>query len=187
MGARFAVVHGRFQPFHAGHLEYCRLARDRGDQLVVGITNFDPALVHPEPASPTRHTRAANPFAYWERALMIRDAFLRDGVPAERFLLVALPIHHPERWPHYVPGTPADAVHLIRVFSPWEEEKVARLETAGLRVEAIRGVAKRVSASEVRARLAADDGWEVLVPPGAREWLTRLEAPRRIRDLAGRV
>lgn len=183
MRARFAVVHGRFQPFHLGHLEYCRLGLERGDVLVVGITNFDPALVCAEPANRARHMPAANPFAYWERALMVRDALLEDGVTPERFLLVAFPIHHPDRWAHYVPGSPADALHLIRTFSPWEEEKVRRLEAAGLRVEAIRGVPKHISAVEVRSRLAAGDGWEPLVPPAVRRWLRRLDAPRRVREL----
>ena len=116
----YTVVHGRFQPFHLEHLAYCRTALEYGETLVVGITNFDPALTRLEPESPHRHQIAANPFSYWERSLMIRDALLQDGVPAARFVLVALPIHYPERWPHYVPTDPERALHVLRVFSPWE-------------------------------------------------------------------
>jgi nicotinamide-nucleotide adenylyltransferase len=181
--ARFAVVHGRFQPFHLDHLAYCRLGLGRGDTLVVGITHFDPALARLEPANPHRHEPAANPFTYWERALMIRDALLDDGVSPERFVLVAFPIHDPERWPHYVPGDPADTLHVIRVFSPWEEEKARRLEAAGFRVEANRTAPKRLSGSELRARLAADDGWEPLVPKAVREWIIRLDGVRRVREI----
>lgn len=183
MTASFAVTHGRFQPFHAEHLAYCRLARERGDTLVVGITNFDPRLVVAEPASPTRHRAADNPFTYWERALMIRDALLEDGVDPARLLLVAFPIHQPERWSDYAPCAPRDAVHVVRVFSPWEAEKVRRLRAAGLRVEAVEAAPKRVSGHEVRARLAADDGWETLVPDAVRRWLVRLDGVRRVRDL----
>jgi nicotinamide mononucleotide adenylyltransferase len=183
--APFAVVHGRFQPFHSEHLAYCRLGLERGQVLVVGITNFDPALARLEPTNPQRHQSAANPFTYWERALMIRDALLDDGVPPERFLLVAFPIHHPERWPHYLPCHPADALHVIRVFSPWETEKARRLEAAGLRVEVIASGAKRLSASEVRARIATGDGWEPLVPKAVREWIVRLDGVRRLREASG--
>jgi nicotinamide-nucleotide adenylyltransferase len=179
--AAFAVVHGRFQPFHREHLAYCRLGLERGDTLIVGITNFDPSLARPEPTNPLRHEPAANPFAYWERALMIRDALLGDGVPAERFVLVAFPIHHPERWVHYLPCDPAGTIHVIRVFSPWEEEKARRLEAAGLRVETVTGGAKCLSASEVRARIAAGDGWETLVPDAVRDWIIRLDGVRRLR------
>jgi nicotinamide mononucleotide adenylyltransferase len=180
--APFAVVHGRFQPFHREHLAYCRLGLERGQILVVGITNFDPDLARPEPTNPHRHQPVANPFTYWERALMIRDALLEDGVPPERLLLVAFPIHHPERWVHYLPCDPADAVHVIRVFSPWETEKARRLEAAGLRVDVIESGAKRLSASEVRARIAAGDGWEGLVPKAVREWIVRLDGVRRLRQ-----
>lgn len=180
---RYAVVHGRFQPFHLDHLAYCRLALERAELLVVGITNFDPALAEVESTNPHRHEAAANPFSYWERTLMIRDALLEDGVPAARFALVALPVHHPERWEHYVPTDPATCVHVLRVFSPWEEEKARRLAAAGMRVEALRGQPKRVSASDVRARLAAGGNWEELVPPAVRAWLPKFGAQARLRRL----
>jgi len=180
--AAFAVVHGRFQPFHHEHLAYCRLGLERGDTLIVGITNFDPSLARPEPTNPLRHEPAANPFSYWERALMIRDALLDDGVPAERFVLVAFPIHHPERWAHYLPCDPDRTIHVIRVFSPWEKEKARRLEAAGLRVEVIASGVKSISASEVRRRIAAGNGWEPLVPNAVREWIIRLDGIRRLRE-----
>jgi nicotinamide-nucleotide adenylyltransferase len=178
---RFAVVHGRFQPFHLDHLAYCRLGLERGDTLVVGITNFDPALTRLEPTSPRRHEPSANPFTYWERALMIRDALLDDGVSPERFVSVAFPIHDPDRWPHYVPGDPLDTVHVIRVSSPWEEEKARRLAAAGFRVDTIPVTFRGLSGSDLRTRIAADHGWEPLVPKAVREWIVRLDGVRRIR------
>ena len=42
------MIHGRFQPFHNGHLEYMRGAAERSDELWVGITNPDPARIMPE-------------------------------------------------------------------------------------------------------------------------------------------
>jgi len=180
---RYAVVHGRFQPFHLDHLAYCRLALERAELLVVGITNFDPALAEVESTNPHRHEAAANPFSYWERTLMIRDALLEDGVPAARFTIVALPVHHPERWMHYVPTDPATCVHVLRVFSAWEEEKARRLAAAGMRVEAVRGEPKNISATEVRMRLAQGSGWEALVPPAVRARLPGISAQARLRRL----
>jgi len=180
---RFVVVHGRFQPFHLEHLAYCRLALERGEVLVVGVTNFDPALTAVEPARPGRHEPAANPFRYWERSLMIRDALLEAAVPASRFAIVAMPIGHPERLRHYVPCDPAQALHLLRVYSPWEEEKARRLMAAGLRVEVIRGQPKRLEASEVRRRMVASEDWESCVPPAVRGWLVRLDGVERVRAL----
>ncbi len=183
MAVPFVVVHGRFQPFHLEHLAYCRLARERGDTLVVGITNFDPDLVVREPTSATRHEPAANPFSAWERALMIRDALLGDGVAPDRLLVTLLPVHHPERWRHYVPCDPMIARHVVRVFSDWEREKVRRMRDAGLAVEAIHEPVKSLSASQVRERLAAGSGWEPLVPRAVREWIETLDGPRRLQAL----
>ena len=42
------MIHGRFQPFHLGHLEYLKGAAERSDEVFVGITNPDPAHVKPE-------------------------------------------------------------------------------------------------------------------------------------------
>jgi cytidyltransferase-like protein len=38
-------VHGRFQPFHYGHLEYTLAALACCDHRIIGITNPDPSLV----------------------------------------------------------------------------------------------------------------------------------------------
>jgi len=46
------MIHGRFQPFHNGHLEYLRGAASRCDEIFVGITNPDPERIRPEPADP---------------------------------------------------------------------------------------------------------------------------------------
>ena len=60
------MIHGRFQPFHNGHLEYMSGAAERSDELWIGITNPDPARILPEAsdpagASPSRtHTRTTS-------------------------------------------------------------------------------------------------------------------------------
>jgi len=187
MSARFpyAVVHGRFQPLHNEHLAYVRWALTRGDRLVVGITNFDRASIKPEETSPHRHTGAANPFTYWERTVMIRDALLQDGVAPDRFSIVALPIHAPESWPHYVPTDPAESVHLLRIFSAWEKEKAARIRDAGYRVETVRCEVKFISASDIRDRIARDAAWQDMVPPAVAGWIEAVDGVARIKSLQG--
>jgi len=68
------MVHGRFQPFHNGHLEYVLEAAGHCRELLVGITNPGPDPVPAEPASPHRHLAEANPFPFAERSAMIRAA-----------------------------------------------------------------------------------------------------------------
>jgi len=188
MSARFpyVVVHGRFQPLHNEHMAYFRWALTRGERLVIGITNFDRASIEQEATCPHRHTEAANPFTYWERTVMIRDALLQDGVAPDRFSIVALPIHAPDCWPQYVPTDPASSVHALRIFSAWEEEKVSRMQKAGYRVAVVRGDVKHVSASEVRDRIARDQDWQDLVPSAVGTWIEEINGVARIKTLQAR-
>ena len=161
----WGCVHGRFQPFHNGHLEYVVRAKARCQRLLVGITNPDLSHVQAETSSPHRHEPEANPFTYLERALMIRDALLAGGFSQEEFLIIPFPIHAPELYRHYVSN---DAVHFVRVYSDWEREKVRRLRSQGFVVEILDpGREKEVSGVEVRRLMRSGLPWEHLVPDGA--------------------
>lgn len=160
--AAVGMVHGRFQPFHNGHLEYVLHAAERCRTLVVGITNQDPSHIHATPANHHRGQPEANPFPYWLRERMIRAALLDHGVPTGSLAIVPFPVLEPDLWEHYVPR---GAVHFLRVFSPWEESKVTSLRTAGYRVEVLdEGAAKQETGTEVR-RLIRDGGpWRDCMP-----------------------
>ncbi len=106
------MVHGRFQPFHNGHLEYLRAARDLCDTLIVGITNPDPTVILEEPTSEHRHLPESNPYTYFERLLMVREVLRDEGVPDERWIIIPFPVNSPDRWRYYLP---MNAVHYLRV------------------------------------------------------------------------
>ena len=124
----WGCVHGRFQPFHDGHLEYVLRAWQRCERLIVGITAADPTAVRKEAESPHRHEPASNPFTYFERLRMIQDTLLAEGLKPQGFAIVPFPVHEPGLVCHYVPE---EAVHFVRVYSRWEEEKVRRLRGVG--------------------------------------------------------
>jgi nicotinamide-nucleotide adenylyltransferase len=130
----WGCVHGRFQPFHEGHLEYVLRAWQRCERLIVGVTAADPTAVWKETESPHRHEPASNPFTYFERLQMIRDTLLAEGLKARDFAIVSFPIQDPGFIGHYVPeGT----THFVRVYSRWEEEKVRRLRDEVFPVEVL--------------------------------------------------
>jgi nicotinamide-nucleotide adenylyltransferase len=97
------MIHGRFQPFHLGHLEYLRGAAERCDELFVGITNPDPARIRPEPSDPARHLPESNPWSYAERLLMVKAAAQDLGLDLARVHVIPFPVNEPELWPAYVP------------------------------------------------------------------------------------
>jgi nicotinamide-nucleotide adenylyltransferase len=172
------MIHGRFQPFHNGHLEYLKGAAARSDEVFVGITNPDQARIKPEGSDPLRHLPESNPFSYVERLLMVKAAAGDAGIGLERLHVIPFPVNEPELWPAYVPE---DVVQFIRLFSDWGGTKLERLREAGYEVVVLdEGSEKEVSGAEVRAALREGGDWERLVPPGVADVLTRLKRPVRV-------
>jgi cytidyltransferase-like protein len=158
------MIHGRFQPFHNGHLEYLRGAAERSDELWIGITNPDPARVKPEPNDPLRHLPEANPWSYAERLLMAKAAAADAELEPTRVHVIPFPVNEPELWPAYVP--PA-VTQYLRLFSDWGGTKLERLRAAGYDVVVLdQGAAKQVSGADVRKAMREGGRWEQLVPPG---------------------
>ncbi len=181
----WGCVHGRFQPFHNGHLEYVLRARQRCERLIIGITAADSAAVRKENASSHRHEPASNPFTYFERLQMIQYTLLAEGLNPSAFAVVPFPIQDPGLIGHYVPkGT----TQFVRVYSSWEEEKARRLRDEGFPVVVLEpGEEKKVSGSEVRRLMREGLPWEHLVPRSAAEvvrWLL-VEDPSRLRGSSG--
>jgi cytidyltransferase-like protein len=167
------MIHGRFQPFHNGHLEYLRGAAERSDEVFVGITNPDPTRVRPEPADPERHLPESNPFSYWERQLMVKAAADDLGLDAARVHVIPFPVNEPELWPAYVPE---GVTQYLRLFSEWGGTKLERMREAGYEVVVLdEGAEKEISGRDVREALGSGGDWESLVPPGVARVLRSLE------------
>ncbi|HEX3267775.1 MAG TPA: adenylyltransferase/cytidyltransferase family protein [Gaiellaceae bacterium] len=158
------MIHGRFQPFHNGHLEYLKGAAARSDELFVGITNPDPRRIKPENADPLRHLPESNPYSYVERLLMVKAAALDAELELDRVHVIPFPVNEPELWQAYVP---ADVTQFIRLFSDWGGTKLDRLREAGYEVVVLdEGSEKEISGADVRAALREGGEWEAMVPPG---------------------
>ena len=161
---RRGMIHGRFQPFHNGPLEYLRGAAERSDEVWIGITNPDPARVKPEPSDPARHLPESNPFSYAERLLMAKAAALDAGLDPAVVHVIPFPVNEPELWPAYVP---AGVTQYLRLFSEWGGTKLDRLREAGYEVVILdEGAEKQVSGADVRAAMRNGGDWQSLVPSG---------------------
>jgi nicotinamide-nucleotide adenylyltransferase len=167
------MIHGRFQPFHKGHLEYLRGAAERSDEVFVGITNPDPARIKPEAADPLRHLPESNPWSYAERLQMVKAAAQDLGLDLAHVHVIPFPVNEPELWPAYVPE---GVTQYIRLFSDWGGTKLDRLRAAGYEVVVLDdGAEKAVSGADVRGALREGGDWESLVPPGVAQVIRSLE------------
>ena len=170
---RRGMIHGRFQPFHNGHLEYLRGAAARSDELFVGITNPDPWRVKEEPSDPLRHLPESNPFSYVERLLMVEAAAGDLGLDPRTVHVIPFPVNEPELWPAYVPP---GVTQFLRLFSDWGGTKLERLRGAGYEVVVLdEGAEKEISGADVRAAMRVGDDWASLVPPGVARVIRSLE------------
>ena len=158
---RLGMIHGRFQPFHNGHLEYLRGAAAQSDVVFIGITNPDPARIKEEPSDPLRHLPESNPYSYVERLLMVTEVAHDERIRAH---VIPFPVNEPELWPAYVPEA---VTQYLRLFSDWGGTKLDRMREAGYEVVILdEGAEKQVSGADVRAAMRAGEDWEALVPPG---------------------
>jgi nicotinamide-nucleotide adenylyltransferase len=167
------MVHGRFQPFHNGHLEYLEGAAERSDEVFVGITNPDPTRIKPEESDPLRHLPESNPWSYPDRLLMVKAAAADLGLDLARVHVIPFPVNEPDLWPAYVPE---GVTQYLRLFSPWGGTKLERLQEAGYEVAILdEGAEKELSGSDVRRALREGGDWESLVPPGVARVIRELE------------
>jgi cytidyltransferase-like protein len=170
------MIHGRFQPFHNGHLEYLRGATERSAEVFVGITNPDPARIRPEESDPLRHLPESNPFSYVERLLMVEAAAADLGLERGRVHVIPFPVNEPELWHAYVPR---GVTQYLRLFSAWGGTKLERMREAGYEVVILdQGAEKEISGAEVREAMRTGGGWESLVPPGVARVIRSLEPAR---------
>ena len=167
------MIHGRFQPFHLGHLEYLRGAAERSDEIFIGITNPDPTRIKPETSDPLRHLPESNPWSYVDRLLMVEAAAADLDLDPPRVHVVPFPVNEPELWPAYVPP---GVTQYIRLFSEWGGTKVDRLREAGYEVVVLdEGIEKGVSGADVRQALRDGGDWRALLPPGVARVIESLQ------------
>jgi nicotinamide-nucleotide adenylyltransferase/phosphinothricin biosynthesis protein PhpF len=154
-------VHGRYQPFHLGHLEYVLKAHELSRLLYVGLSNSEPFHINADATSAHRHLDSANPFPYFARMEMVLGSLKECSADLERIRIIPFPINRPELLRYYVPS---DAVHMITVFDDWGEKKLKTLSGLGLRVEVL-SMRKVTTGSEVRRRISNSEPFTDLVPP----------------------
>ncbi|HKR12811.1 MAG TPA: adenylyltransferase/cytidyltransferase family protein [Pyrinomonadaceae bacterium] len=178
-----AVIHGRFQPLHLGHMEYLLAGAALCENLVIGITSADPWQVGEENSDVNRGKPESNPCTYYERYLMIEGAMTDAGVARDAIRIVPFPHSYPERLRYYAP---TDALYLLSIYDSWGETKLDRFRKLGLRIHELwRRTEKLTSGSRIRELIQTDGDWQRWVPPATARVICEFGIDERIR-LAGR-
>lgn len=175
------VVHGRFQPFHIGHLDYVLWAMERCSFLYVGLANPDPSLTKPHSTNARRALPECNPFTYFERLTMVRNTLLQQGISVREYEIVPFPINFPEYIGHY---TPLEAVYYITIYDDWGRAKQKMLqEQIGVRVEVLEEGSpdlKRAEGTRIRKLMRTDGDWQRYVPDAVRDYIQGNDLVERV-------
>jgi nicotinamide-nucleotide adenylyltransferase len=162
-----ALLIGRFQPFHNGHMEVVKTIARECDRMIVGIGSAQ-----------LSHT-FENPFTAGERHLMMSRAFHDEGL--ENFFLV--PIMDINRYAVWV-------AHVSSLVPPFQvvytnNPLTRRLfEEAGYDTRYAPMFNREVySGTEVRRRIVQGMPWEHLVPPGVAETIHEVHGDERLQAI----
>lgn len=167
----YAMVHGRFQPFHMGHFRYVEgvIKQTRGPVLI-GITNPWPGSEVAVADDEHRHLTSANPFSYFERSRMVLRSLRSCEHAAEREILVfPFNLDALHEWVRLPKGT----IQYVNPLDAWDEEKVRRFEAFGFQVLRVPSP-RKTSGTEIRRRIAAGESISDLVPDGTSQVLRDL-------------
>jgi cytidyltransferase-like protein len=181
--AKIGVIHGRFQGLHYGHMEYLLDGKRRCDFLYIGITNPDPGLTKENIADLKRSKPEENPFTYYERMIMLRDAMVEVGIDRNEFEIVPFPINFPELIKFYVP---MNALFFVTIYDEWGKHKLETLNSLGIKTDLMwtRRLEERfTTGKDVRKLIAANEEWEHLVPKSVAAYIKNNQLDARIKIL----
>lgn len=176
---KLGSVHGRFQPFHNGHLDYVLEAFGRAEFLWVGLTQvFQPGTGTSTEAS--RELATSNPLTFRERSELVEAALVASDIGKDRFRLTPFPIETPDRLHEFVPH---GCMCFTTLVNEWNDEKVRRLNEHGFPTT-ILGLSvpdnmRVTSGTEIRRLIrASDPSWARFVPPAVAESIENHLRPR---------
>ncbi|NOR62568.1 MAG: adenylyltransferase/cytidyltransferase family protein [Rhodobacteraceae bacterium] len=167
-----ASIHGRFQPFHNGHLQYFRWAKERADCIYVGITQIHNQHEADFPGAEHRGLIDNNPLTFFERFQVIETTLISEGFSLADFRIIPFPIEDPFRLSVFLPTS-------IKCFttrhSEWNDHKVKLLEDAGFTTEILSDDeqhVQRTSGTEIRSMMKSGNlDWKRYIPEGSHDML----------------
>jgi len=163
--ATTALIIGRFQPFHLGHVRLLEEAAKEADHIIIGIGS-----------SQEGRTRN-NPFTAAERREMIE----RSVKIKKKYSVYEIPdVNDDKRWISHVEKI---ASKFDVVYTNGELERTL-FAKAGYRVHAT-GLFNRdrYSGTEIRRRILAGEKWEDLVPEGTLKVMEDINGAGRVKSL----
>ncbi len=163
-----ALVIGRFQPFHKGHMEVVKYIISKYEAVIIGIGSAQYS-----------HT-LDNPFTAGERHLMISRSLEAEGI--HNYYLVPIEdLHRNAIWVAHVEAI-APPFDVVFANNPLTKRL---FKEKGYKVEVPPFYDRRkYSGREIRRRIILGKPWEHLVPEPVAETIKEIDGISRLRELA---
>jgi nicotinamide-nucleotide adenylyltransferase len=164
-----ALLIGRYQPFHNGHLQVVKKILKECDLLVIAVGSAQYS-----------HTRE-NPFTGGERLGMIEAALAEEKIPPHRYNIVPIPdINNNALW----------VAHLKTYCPPFDvaytrNPLTKRLfEEAGMKVKRQPEYDReKYNGTKIRERMIEGEEWVPLVPEGVVKELKKIGGVERLKTV----
>ncbi|ABK78009.1 nicotinamide mononucleotide adenylyltransferase [Cenarchaeum symbiosum A] len=162
-----ALVMGRFQPFHLGHLRLVRTVLSGYDEVIIAITSSQFNYLEKDP------------FTAGERAEMIRRSLKGEGLDLARCMVMQI---------ENQPNISTWASYLKSVLPPFDTVVSGNryvgmlLADSGIEVSVPEmHEREKFEGSGIRRMMAQGGPWEYLVPPAAAAYMQEIGGPARIK------
>ena len=162
-----ALIIGRFQPFHNGHLKLIQSLIKEYDEIIIGIGSSQYSYT------------MNNPFSAEERTKMIEQSLLDAKI--SNFRVVNIPdIHEYPKWVDHVLIIVSDFDVVISNNELTQELFSAK----GFQVKTTPLFQKKEwSGRKIRQRMYEGKTWKMFVPPSVYELITSIHGVQRIQHL----
>ncbi len=165
-----AVIIGRFQPFHDGHMQLVKHILHEHDELIIVV------------ASAQFNYLLKDPFTAGERVWMIHEALRDEGIPLDRCYILAIPNdENNARWyAHLKSYTPRfDVVYTGNRYV------AMLLRREGIEVrEPLLFNREEYNATRIRALMLEGKEWRHLVPKAIARIIDAIDGVNRLKVIA---
>ena len=164
-----ALMMGRFQPFHLGHLELVKQILSECDEVIIAITSSQFNYLEKDP------------FTAGERIEMIHDSLTENGVDLSKCYILAIENQfNIATWSAYLNST---LPKFERVYSGNEYVKMLLIDSGFEVVNPKFLDRQNYNATKIRQRITENGEWQNFVPKAVITIIEKINGINRIKTI----
>lgn len=165
-----ALIIGRFQPFHKGHLELARHILKECDELIIAITSAQFNYIEKDP------------FTAGERIMMIHEALKEGSVDLRRCYIV--PVVNDENNARWV-GHLKSFLPTFDVVYTGNAYVAMLMKDSGIKVRDVKFYGReKYNATRIRQLMLQGKNWQELVPKSVAQIIKKIDGVKRIKMIS---